>query len=183
MRQDRMKQAYLDWMSHLVGDDKYMRGRPYTKLLRFLNDSEFIYILDMDGNRAADGTDLRLRFAYESGMSNIMGSLYSEEEMPCSILEMMLALSIRCEEHIMDDDSFGDRTSKWFWQMITSLGLLSYNDSRFDIRIVEDVITKFLRREYEPTGRGGLFTVSNPPQDMTKVEIWYQMMFYLDAIT
>lgn len=180
---DRMNQAYFDWLSHLVGDDKYMRSKHYTRLFRLLHESEFIYILDMDGNRAADGVDMRLRFAYESGRSVSVADLYSEIEMPCSIFEMLVALAVRCEEHIMDDVSFGDRTGKWFWQMIISLGLLSSNDSKFDQRKVEDIITIFLRREYEPTGRGGLFMLESPPVDMRDLEIWDQMMFYLDTIT
>lgn len=137
----------------------------------------------MDGNRAADGADLRLRFAYEHNRSISVADLYSEAELPCSIFEMMVALAVRCEEHIMDDESFGDRTGKWFWQMIISLGLLSYDDSRFDERIVDNVITIFLKREYELTGRGGLFTVESPRHDMRTVEIWTQLMYYLDALT
>ena len=183
MRKDRMSQAYFDWMCHLVSDTKYLRGKSYSKLLRLLHGSEFIYILDMDGNRAADGADLRLRFAYEHSRSISVQDLYSEAELPCSIFEMMVALAVRCEEHIMDDESFGDRTSKWFWQMIISLGLFSLDDSRFNQRTAEDVLTIFLRREYEPTGRGGLFTVESPRYDMTTLEIWGQLMAYLDAIT
>lgn len=45
---------------------------------------------------------------------------------PCSVLEMIIALAIRLEEHIMDDPDIGNRTGQWFWDMIVSLGLGFY---------------------------------------------------------
>lgn len=179
MDEDRMSEAYFEWMYHLVRDGK--KGKSWRKLLRFLHESEFVYTLVMDGNRAEDGIDLRYRFAYESGFDThlIAGHL---DGRPCSVLEMLMALSIRCEEHIMDDPTIGDRTGKWFWEMIVSLGLSSMNDARFHRTDAEAIITRFLRREYEQDGRGGLFTVEGCPQDLRTVEIWYQMMWYLDSI-
>ena len=41
---------------------------------------------------------------------------------------MMIALAIRCEEHIMDDPDAGDRTGQWFWSMLVSLGLGSMDE-------------------------------------------------------
>ena len=37
-------------------------------------------------------------------------------------------------------------------------------------------------REYAPDGRGGLFTIRNCEEDLRKVEIWYQLCWYLDTI-
>jgi hypothetical protein len=93
---------------------------------------------------------------------------------------MMVALAIRCES-VMDDTSFGDRTGQWFWGMISSLGLGSMNDSRFDIDYVEDCVTRFLERDYEPDGRGGLFTIRHCDRDMRDVEIWTQLWLYIDS--
>jgi hypothetical protein len=102
---------------------------------------------------------------------------------PCSVLEMMIALAINTEEDIMDDPRFGDRTGQWFWGMIVSLGLGGMNDYRYDERLVDDVIDTFLRREYEPDGRGGLFTVRHCDRDMRDVEIHIQRNYYLNTIT
>ena len=101
---------------------------------------------------------------------------------PCTMLEMMVALAIKCEE-IMDDASIGDRTGQWFWGMIHSLGLSSMSDRVFDRDYVDDVIARFLDRDYEPDGRGGLFTVRHCSHDLRTVEIWYQLSWYLDSIT
>ena len=55
-------------------------------------------------------------------------------------------------------------------------------DSKFDRDFVDDVIARFLNREYEPDGKGGLFTVKNCSNDMRKVEIWSQLSWYLGSI-
>jgi hypothetical protein len=96
---------------------------------------------------------------------------------------MMTALAVRCEETIMDDALFGNRTGQWFWGMIHNLGLSPMTDSNFDKEYVDEVITRFLNREYEPNGKGGLFTVRHCNRDMRTVEIWCQLSWYLDSIT
>jgi hypothetical protein len=96
---------------------------------------------------------------------------------------MIIALAIRCEETYMDDASIGDRTGQWFWGMIRNLGLGSMVDSRFDKLYVEEVVRRFLDREYEADGTGGLFTIKNCDADLRDVEIWYQLCWYLDTIT
>ena len=181
MNENRMSEAYFEWMYHLVCDGHGAKGRSWQRLLEFLHDTEFVYILDMDRNRAEDGIDLRYRFAYENGYN----SHTVDEELghqPSSVLEVMVALSIRCEEQIMDDPEEGNRTEKWFWDMIVSLGLSSLYDGRFNRNFADSVITRFLRREYEPDGRGGLFTIEKCRRDLREVEIWYQMMWHLDNI-
>ena len=95
---------------------------------------------------------------------------------------MMVALAIRCEEHIMGDQDIGDRTGLWFWGMIENLGLLSMTDTAFNKRRVDEIIDIFLNREYKRNGEGGLFTVKNHRDDLRTVEIWYQLMWYLNEI-
>ena len=169
-----MDKEYFDWMLNIIHDGKYAKKNSYFKLLSYLHDVEFTWIIPKDSNRAEDGVDLRRRFTYPDNR------LLSDE--PCSVLEMILALAIRIEESIMDDPLYGDRTSQWFWKMITNLGLGSMTDARFDIYYVEDVVSRFINREYEPDGRGGLFTVKHCDYDLRKIEIWIQMLWYLDEI-
>jgi hypothetical protein len=95
---------------------------------------------------------------------------------------MMVALSIRIEEEIMDDQSVGDRTGQWFWGMIVNLGLGYMDNDRFNEPVARERIDIFLNREYEPDGRGGLFTIKGCPYDLRDVEIWYQINWYLDTI-
>jgi hypothetical protein len=115
---------------------------------------------------------------YEDQMEGVMRELNG----PCTVLEMMIALAIRCEETIMDDFDVGNRTGQWFWGMVTNLGLGSMTDIRYDERYIDDVLTRFLNREYEPDGKGGLFTIRRCDRDLRKVEIWYQLCWYLDSM-
>lgn len=163
---------YFYWLLYKTGS----KSKRYSELLDHLFYAEFIPILPMDENRICDGTDLRQQFMEQNDCVIEQSYLLS----PCSILELMIALAIRCEIQIMSDDIYGDRTDVWFWEMINSLGLSGMTDDRFDSAYVDDVIWNFIDREYESNGEGSLFTVKNPPKDMRTVEIWYQMMFFLN---
>lgn len=170
---------YFEWIYQLVCKDT--KGLSYRKLLCKLYDTPFNYMIAMDGNRAEDGVDLRYRFGYECGFANsaVADCLDNKD---CSVLEMMVALAIRCEEHIMDNPDIGDRTGKWFLDMIVNLGLEKMTDDHFNKRYVESVLNRFLNREYNRNGDGGLFTVHHSRIDMRSVEIWYQAMWYLDEV-
>lgn len=170
---------YFEWMYQLVCKDT--KGLSYRKLLCKLFDTPFNYTIAMDGNRAEDGVDLRYRFGYECGFDNSAVADCLDDK-DCSVLEMMVALAIRCEEHIMDNPDIGDRTGKWFLDMIVNLGLEKMTDDRFDKRYVERILHRFLNREYGRNGDGGLFTVHHNRIDMRSVEIWYQAMWYLDEV-
>ena len=180
MTQDRINNEYFEWMYNLVCGDRFAKSISYRKLLWYLHDTEFRWTIPKDVNRAEDGIDLRYRFAYECSFP---AAVESYLDGPCSVLEMMVALAIRCEENIMDDPAIGNRTGKWFWGMINNLGLGAMSDSRFNGRLVEEVIERFLDRKYYPDGRGGLFRVRNCTTDLRTVEIWYQLCWYLDSIT
>lgn len=179
MIKEEVEREYFNWLCDLVCGYRYSPENSYDELLSYLHQTEFTYIIPKDSNRAEDGIDLRRRFVYVHDIEDLSDLL----DGPCSILEMMVALAIRCEETIMDDPSIGDRTGQWFWKMIVNLGLGSMSDRYFDITYVEDVIDKFLNRDYEPDGRGGLFTVRYCDCDMRDMEIWYQLCYYLDTIT
>lgn len=183
MTRYELKDEYFDWLYNLVCERRFSSKISYRKLLMCLHDIEFRYTIPRDQNRAEDGADLRYRFAlrlepYEdvSEVLDILGG-------PCSVLEMMVALAIRCEESIMDDPNYGDRTAQWFWNMIVNLGLGNMTDERFDRWTIEHIINRFLDRDYEPDGIGGLFVIRDCDRDLRKVEIWAQLCWYLDSIT
>ena len=177
---DNVKNEYFEWLYDLVCGERCSGKCSYRKLMIFLHDVEFRYSLPMDENRAHDGIDLRYRFSISKGFESDYFSEYLRG--PCSVLEMMIALSVRCEENIMDDTKYGNRTSQWFWGMINNLGLGDMYDSRFDKDNVNAIVQRFLDRKYAPNGKGGLFTIRNCKYDLRDVEIWYQLNWYLDGI-
>lgn len=181
MTRNELNNAYFDWMYQLVYDERYSERLSYRKLLYLLYDIDFTYTISMDGNRYEDGIDLRYRFGYMNGYEGAMIAEYLDNR-PCSVLEMMIALAIRLEEHIMDDPEVGNRTGQWFWNMITNLGLGSMDDAKFDKDYVTDIVHRFLNRDYERNGRGGLFTVEHCRYDLRNIEIWYQACWYLDSV-
>ena len=182
MTEIELNNEYFEWMCQLVCNERYSRRLSYQKLLRHLHNIDFQYMLPMDGNRAEDGIDLRYRFGYEKEYEGLMIASYLDNR-PCSVLEMLIALAFRCEEHIMTDPDIGNRMGQWFWNMIVNLGLGSMNDSKFDRDYVEDIVQRFLDRKYSRNGDGGLFTVNHSRYDLRSVEIWYQMCWYLDENT
>ena len=175
---DRINDEYFEYLCELIDAKRYARSVSYRKLLMRLHDIEFVYFIPYDDNRADDGIQLRRKFAL---MRDDM-SLINYISGPCSVLEMMVALAVRCET-IMDDTCYGERTGQWFWGMINNLGLGSMIDSRFNTHEVDAIVDRFLNREYDRNGRGGLFTVKNCERDMRKVEIWGQLNWYLNSIT
>lgn len=178
MTKSEIENEYFEWMYDLVCNGRYEKENSYRKLLEHLHEIEFTYIIPKDENRATDGENLRYRFAYFYDYPAAVETMLSG---PSSVLEMMIALAIRCED-IMDDPSVGDRTGQWFWKMITNLGLGGMYDSRYDRKEVNNIIEIFLNREYESDGSGGLFRIKNCKHDLRKFEIWICALWYLDTM-
>lgn len=177
---DQINIEYVSWIFQLISLDN--REKYYSRLLSDLHHTEFYSLLPMDKNRIEDGLSLRYRFGYDAGYSyeEIDSEFYDRS---CSILEMMVALALRCEEDIMGGDpEVESQTSRWFWDMIFSLGLSDMTDSNYDPEYVNLTLEKFLKRKYKPTGEGGLFTIDNTAYDLRHVEIWYQMNWYVDNV-
>ena len=162
MTRNEIKELYFSWLMNIVCVNRFADQISYEKLLRRLHSTRFTCMIRKDRNRQADGIDLR--------------------KGPCSVLEMMVALAIRCEETIMDDTSVGNRTGQWFWEMVVSLGLGGMMNHCYNDDVVDEAIDTFLHREYAPNGKGGLFTIKNCDRDLRKVEIWTQLCWYLDSI-
>lgn len=172
---------YFNWLCEYAYRGRNRGFTSYRKLLSHLHDTVFIWSkhIPMDENRASDGISLRRRFALEHELGY---EVYDYLNGPCSVLEMMLALAIRCEEDYMDDPQIGDRTSQWFWHMIINLELGSMDDEKYDSEYVETCILRFLNRQYEPDGRGGLFRIRNSTDDLRKIELWVQCNWYLKTL-
>ena len=160
-----MRNGYYHWLIDQVCDKQY-DSKYYSKLLFELDNIEFTWSLDLDENRAVDGLELRRRYGIERNG-------------PCSVLEMLVALSIRVvEDGYMDEGS----ENVFFWGMIKSLGLYFNDDYDYDDGLTDAVISRFLDREYDYDGNGGLFKVKHPRDDMRDVQIWQQAMWHINEL-
>lgn len=173
MTYDEMEKLYFDWIKNLISND--VEASDYEKLLSFLNDIPFSYIIPMDDNRISDGIDLRYRFGYETDIPYAQIATYLDIK-SASLLEVMVALSLRIEEQFINGDDVG----RWFWIMIDNLGLIEYKDLYFDKAKVDRIIKKFMERDYNKNGSGGLFITNDITKDMRNIEIWDQMHLYLN---
>lgn len=178
MTRHELKRRYFKWLCGLVYDPN--TSTKYDILLNELHKVPFRYHLAMDANRESDGLNLRYRFAIHNGLDH---EEVEEElsDIPCSVLEVLVALSDRVEQ-IMEDMDMGDRTGLWFWTMIVNLGLGHHTDSNFDYDSFIYIIDRFLDREYESNGEGGLVTLRYSEDDLRDVEIWCQIMWYLNEV-
>lgn len=174
-----ISEQYYDWLLSKIDDDGKVRR--YARLLDTLFGFQFIYSIPMDCNRKTDGINLRYHFAYENGYSknDILETIGDED---CSILEVMVALAIRCDDQFMYDPNIGSRVSQWFWEMIDSLGLKGMTNYNYDDHKVVYILRNFVDRTYQPNGDGSLFYIPNCNHDLREMEIWGQMCCYLNKI-
>lgn len=182
MRREDIRDEYFEWLCSIVHIEINARDISWRLLMERLHEVEFEYSIDRDKNRYNDGIDLRYRFACFNGYEDCSDSVKEDLAGPCSILEMMVALALRCEETIMYDPAYGDRTAQWFNEMLINLGLNTQNDNYYDRLYVNEVLTRFLHREYEPNGKGGLFTIKHCKADLREVEIWLQLNWYINGL-
>ena len=175
-------EEYFEWLC------KFVAGESYRHLLLYLDSVPFEAKHDMDNNRIADGIKLRYKFAEDTGKTVEYVENEFDMSSTCSILELIISLAIRIEEDMSDPD-YGDRTVIWFWEMIKSLGLYNmmvgedYEDFLvLNTPTIQTIIEKFINLEYEPSGKGSLFTINNPDVDVRTLDIWYQMGLYVNRL-
>ena len=169
---------YYNWLLEMI-DGGPLCVEDYGFVLEKLFHTQFYSIISEDGNRIADGFDMRYEYA------DLLGEhiYYIADQLPdyCTILEMMIALARRWDSDVMYDPEYGNRTADWFWMMFTNLGLDLYSDENFDVGEVSEILKNFVDRRYCKDGVGGLFWTKNAQIDMRNLEIWYQInQFFIE---
>lgn len=161
---------YYFWLLKKVGITNPEKCN-FDDLFRYLHTIEFIDTVPNDRNRVIDGLNLREEFLNEC---NISGYL----EGPCSMLEMLVAFSIRIELDITGDPG-SDDLGRWFWVMLENSGLKKFNNRHFDEEEIDKIVDILLNRRYKQDGEGGFFPLLHPRKDQRGVELWFQMQAYL----
>jgi hypothetical protein len=155
---------YFYWLKSQVEN-----AGDYERVLVCMSVTEFAWLPNLwgDENRVQDG--LALRHEWNPNITF---------QFPCSVLEVMIALSRRMEFTV------GGTAPGWAWQFMLNLGLEKYKDPLSERRAdqVGDLLHALIWRTYSPDGQGGFFPLQNPDDDQTQLEIWYQMSGYIEEI-
>jgi len=170
-----INEEYYSWLVGMIPN----LNRNYSRLLRLLHEIPFRVVLLMDENRVSDGLALRARFAMQKNLDSCVREML-KTAFPCSVLEVMVALSVRLEEDYMTEYGEDNPIGRWLGPMIDSLGLTLWTDRHFEERTARIQIGTFLDRAYLPDGQGGLFYVPGAQVDMRKIELWQQMMMWVE---
>lgn len=164
----KISDGYLTWLM-----EKVEATEEYTELFIALSNYEFTWTISEDRNRAVDGLKLRESYGYYTGI----------DEEPCTVLEVLLGLSVRVGEEILWDGET-NYASLIFWKMIENLQLQNETSRNLDEEYIYDRLYIFLNREYGNDGDGALFKLSqkNPKSQKCwkNVELWYQCQYWLN---
>lgn len=164
---------YFNWLCAKIAYN--LRQTPsltYWDLLRTLHNTEYVWFIVGDDNRAEDGLYLRRDFIYEAETPDDPDW---RRHPPCSLLEMLVAFSKRAEFQSSEP------AKAWFWEFIDNLGMKEFHDgyqpSSEEIWEITDV---FMWRTYDENGIGGILPIKNGfRHDQRELEIWYQLPDYL----
>lgn len=167
-----IEEVYFNWLYSKVASVAVPTpSLTFLTLFRDLHNTEFVWLIHGDDNRAEDGLELRHEFHRNI---RIDGDDLPWMHIPCSVLEMLIAFSRRAE--FQTDMPARD----WFWIFLKNLELERCSDAKRGVtQRVSAVLDCFIWRTYKPDGRGGMFPLSSYQEDQRKVEIWYQFCAYL----
>lgn len=172
---------YFKYLYSIVNKGKY-KTVPYIHLLQYMYDTPFKYNIWKDESRADDAMAMRNKFIekhkFTEAEASLVGNPTGYINTP-SVLEVLIAMCVRVETRIMRNEKYGDRTPEFFWSIMQSLGIAHMNDELFDSAVVEAAMDRLINRTYEPDGVNGPFYLEKPREDLRKVDLWYQCMWYL----
>jgi|SRR3954466_9306880 hypothetical protein len=175
---ETVTEDYLRWLEPQLRDEYANTTKTYRELRDIMFAKEFTWTVPMDDNRLQDGQDLRVEF-----VSMMPGSIRIKQDTadilltvaPVSFLEVLISLS-RKMAFVAGGDAPG-----WAWHLLTNLELHRMADTltRPKRLKIEEILNTVIDRTYLPNGQGGFFPLAWPEEDMTRVELWYQMNAYI----
>lgn len=165
---------YIHWLEYQLRDEHSNWKHSYWGVTEAMFARPFVQIVPLDGNRMADGMDLRVDYAR---LENIRPTLMPNLG-PCSFLEVLVGLSRRL--------AFigGGQAPGWAWHLMTNLELDLMSDplTRPKERKVQGIMDTVINRTYSPDGTGGFFPLVRVEDDQTQIELWYQMNTYIQEL-
>lgn len=163
-----MNDEYFNYLVNIV------KGYNYTNLLRELNKIHFYPLMELDRNRISEAKD-NLRSAVD----------FSPKTEYITILELLISLAIEYDHHVVKYDE-PESLCTWFWLFISNCNLNIYDDlyfknnKEYSINKIQEWCSMFNNRTYRRDGVGSIFPLRNPPKDMRKTELFYQLCWYIN---
>jgi hypothetical protein len=167
-------EVYLRWLYGQVAPVRLKNPqRTYWFLLGQLYSKAFVWDVPNDDNRVEDGLALRYEFIQQMDLEVDREWVH----LPCSMLEMLIALSRR-----LAFEAEGQARG-WFWHLMRNIHLDEINDATYASQnyeeTVDEILDNVIWRRYDFNGVGGLFPLKHAHENQRKVELWYQMSAYL----
>lgn len=163
---------YIDWLRDQVSPAL----NDYRVFSEVAHGIKFNHIVPHDDNRAMDGIDLRNQYAISTQEDHVL------DGSGCTFLEMLIGLAIRMNDQAWDWKQ-PDKIPYWCSVLIINAGLTEFFDKIMDPLSEEELKRRLMtinRRQYSSNGSGGFFPLSRPDSDQRGVELWYQLMSWLD---
>lgn len=157
------------YYEYLINQINYINmNSDYSILLGKLFEIEYFWIIPMDENRAKDGLILREEFNDINKKYDIL------DNNRCSVLEMLIAFDRRISANILEKPK-----GFWFWLFMENLYLDGFSDTFFpnywNLNKVEKKVNKWLKRQFDYFGKGGICPLKSTKNDQRNVDFWYQI--------
>lgn len=166
---------YLVYLVHRYGLIKEFKH--YHKLFDVLHNVDFRYEIARDENREADGLSLRDGFPITSFADrDKVNEFYGQY---ASVFEVLLALAIRVDAEYIGDP-MEEHPEKFFMEMIKNLELDQFKDPYCIGDKPFKILDDWMDRRFEKNGDGSPFPVYHDHRDQRKIEIWDQMISYIN---
>ena len=170
-----IKKEYFTHLVEMVVDKKHPKV-DYIPLLDLLHSLKFEWSIDMDANRAADGTFLREKWLDSEGLYDY---LYEFDDEKASVLEVLIGIADRLEfqvGNIMEGYFLNER----FWELLRNLDIEKYSAGNYKPLNIKEKVRNWMLRRYKRNGLGGIFPVKKCEFDMREMQIWDQMSVYIE---
>ena len=166
---------YYNWVISELGVRKRVYSH-YKKLLKTLFKITYVWTVEFDENRYADGMSLRYHFCQDNDLSDLQWKdFYLSVYFPCSVLEVLTAFSKRIAD---SPYTYNDFSGMMFWIFMENLGLMIYTDENFDEEAVIETVNCWMTGQNEVT----ILPISSDESDKSDksdMDLWRIMTIYM----
>ena len=186
-----MRHEYFEWLVSKVTSPAVPDDAQARIVLQVLRDIR-IQALPMadDAPRLEDGKQLRTSFMDDTGKSvhSYKDALKPESDF-CTVLELLVALSIRMDDIMRDPLDPSSSVPSCFWGMVSTMvgqpfypcSYWAFSANTSPAEVVAESSMKFLGRQYGPTGHNGNIFTDTTGIDLRAIDIWAQACRFMTA--